>query len=167
MTSSDDQNEEKAPEPVAEPEPDGAPPEDVWSVATGQERGQPLIFRFRAEEPADCDPAAFGDGVILAWAYDGAQRNGMPPQEEHARHVEFEEALEEFDAQKLGCQLVVITGGNRKRWLYAVKDAEKWLEALKQSLRMPEAYPLQVEPGDDIWGAWRAIANQGARDSDV
>jgi Family of unknown function (DUF695) len=134
------------------------PPRDIWATATGDERGTPVIYRYRQNHTAD--PSRYPHALRIVWPYDGQVRNGMPPVEDNKLQVGFEDAIGTLGEGRAGYLMLVLTGNGRKEWLYYVEDPKRWLEELNRSLATHKPYPLQIGDWlDEGWSTWQKFAD--------
>lgn len=139
-----------------------------------QEDGVPVIYRFANELPSQSVRAAFGQLAVIAWPYDGSQRNGMPREAANARMIALEKAIEERIESKGECRHAYSrTGNGLKELVYYIADRDGFMEALNDALGDHPRYPIQITfYEDEKWADLRGIlelfrnASEGGRSAD-
>ena len=138
---------------------ESALPSDTWAAATGEGDGLPMVYRYRMHRPNGADKASFPHALCVLWSYDVTVRNGMPPPEDNELQISFEDAITSLDEGESGYLMLVSTGNGQKRWLYYVRDPNRWVVGLNRCLSGHARYPLQIENWwDDEWTTWQNFA---------
>ncbi|WP_311273334.1 MULTISPECIES: hypothetical protein [unclassified Rhizobium] len=91
--------------------------EDIYFTATGQEDGNALIFRSLKDVPAGVHEPDLPHRVIILWRCE-TDLNGMPDADANSAQIALEDALLPLDINEIGRQMLVVTGNNRKEWLW-------------------------------------------------
>lgn len=118
--------------------------DDIYFTATGQEDGLPLVFRSLKSVPEGINQADFPNLISIIWQYNADENNGMPNADENDAQIEFEDALQHLDLNKISRLMLVVTGNGRKEWHWYVRDAEGWMETLNQALVGQRPYPIEI-----------------------
>lgn len=121
--------------------------EDLYFTATGQEDGKPLIFRSIAAVPEEVSKRALPYLITVSWRYEPTTQ-GMPSSEVNEAQIEFEDALSPLDRNKIGRQMLVVTGNGHKDWYWYVKDPDAW-KTQAEHLVERSTYPISITTTDD------------------
>ena len=110
-----------------------------------EQDGLPVLYRYIDEAPSDEKRAQLPWLTVIAWAYDGSSRNGMPPVDVNARMVDLEERIE-TGVEALGfCEHTVSkTGNGLKELVYYIHDRETFSERLNAALDGQPRYPIDI-----------------------
>lgn len=107
--------------------------------------GFPVLYRYIDQEPTPQKRAELPWLTVIAWAYDGSSRNGMPPEDVNARIVDLEERMEAgVEAEGLCEHAVSKTGNGLKELIYYVHDRESFSERLNAALAGQPRYPIEI-----------------------
>lgn len=134
---------------------DDAPDETLWTFATGEREGIPMLLRVVSEPPSEAAQAEMPVLVLIQWAFESD--NGRLPEEETLEQmVAFEEALiDGMDQGGWGVCVAVLTFGGSREWRCFTQDAERFQEGLNDALAGQPVHPLQFAVFDDP--AWIAL----------
>jgi hypothetical protein len=128
---------------------------DIYFTATGQEEGNALIFRSLKAVPAGVHEADLPNRLIILWRYE-TDLNGMPDADANSAQIAVEDALMPLDVNEIGRQMLVVTGNNRKEWLWYVKDFDSWIAQLNQRLTRSPAYPIDISHSHEPqWSSYK------------
>ncbi|WP_416409274.1 DUF695 domain-containing protein [Agrobacterium rosae] len=128
---------------------------DIYFTATGQEDGNALIFRSLKAVPAGVHEAYLPHRVVILWRYE-TDLNGMPDADANSAQIALEDALLPLDMNEIGRQMLVVTGNNRKEWLWYVKDFDSWLAQLNKRLTTSPAYPIDISHSyEPQWSSYK------------
>lgn len=117
--------------------------EDSYFIASGEENGNPVIFRSMTAMPAGVHEIDLPNHVVVRWRYE-THANGMPTSGSYNRQMALEDALMPLDVNEIGRQVIVITGDNRKEWHWYVKDFDRWMVELDRRLEGSSAFPIDI-----------------------
>lgn len=132
--------------------------DDTWVVASAEEDGQQVLFRFRAIVPPKVEPSEFPDLVNIYWTFDGAANAGMPESSLHDRMVELENRLDSIEGPATGFLVLSITGNNRKEWVWYVRERGVFMERVNEALSGPEPFPVEFAASSDPnWDNYRGL----------
>jgi len=123
---------------------------DIYFTATGEQHGQPLIFRALRTVPEGVSKAELPYRITISWRYEPVAR-GMPSAETNGDQIAFEDAVMALDVNSVGRQMLVVTGNGRKVWYWYVRDADAWQIQLAQKIA-GNSYPIKLERAYD--GDW-------------
>jgi hypothetical protein len=124
-------------------------PDDMWTVGTADQDGQPIIIRVRSELPDASRRSAHAQLIVVGWPYDGNE-TGLPSAADTTSMLDFESAVEGgLERTGVGLQVASITGAGHKEWRYYSADADAFVDALNASLDGHPTYPLEIEMFDD------------------
>lgn len=93
--------------------------------------------------PAGVHEADLPHRVVILWRYE-TDLNGMPDADANSAQIALEDALLPLDMNEMGRQMLVVTGNNRKEWLWYVKDFDSWIAQLNKRLTTSPAYPIDI-----------------------
>lgn len=128
---------------------------DIYFTATGQEDGNALIFRSLKAVPAGVHEADLPHRVVILWRYE-TDLNGMPDADANSAQIALEDALLPLDMNEIGRQMLVVTGNNRKEWLWYVKDFDSWIAQLNQRLTTSPVYPIDISHSyEPQWSSYK------------
>jgi hypothetical protein len=129
--------------------------DDMWTVGTADQDGQPLVIRVRSQMPDVAERQRHAQLVVVGWPYDGAD-TGLPTTGDSVAMQAFEDAVERaLERGGAGTQVASITGAGHKEWRYYAADAEAFVAALNASLEGHPTYPLEIEMFDDA--EWQGL----------
>ncbi|MBM0103739.1 DUF695 domain-containing protein [Steroidobacter sp. S1-65] len=128
--------------------------EPNWIVAEGRESGNRVIFKFLGEMPEPEARAKMGVLTVIAWKYDGAANEGLPPATDRERMNTLEDTLDLIDADILK-PAFSRTGNNLKELAYYIGDRERFLASLNRVLRGHDRYPIEISFYEDP--QWREL----------
>lgn len=117
--------------------------EDSYFIASGEENGNPVIFRSMTAMPAEVHEIELPHRVVIRWRYE-THSNGMPASGSYNGQMALEDALVPLDVNEIGRQVVVMTGDNRKEWHWYVKDFDSWMIELNRRLEGSSAFPIDI-----------------------
>ena len=123
--------------------------DNLYFTATGEEDGLPVIYRSVKEVPDGAIESDYPNLISIYWRYDGASSNGMPDAATNDQQINFEAALDHLDKTGISHLMLVVTGNNRKEWLWYVRDIEDWMSNFNQALNEESTYPIEIENNDD------------------
>jgi|SRR5712691_2134935 len=130
---------------------------DRWAIAHAEEDGVPMLFRYRNDLPVK-DTAQFPLLVSILWEYDGSGSTGMPNNEVLAQMERFEDAVDPIDDSGAAFLMVVVTGNNRREWIWYTGDTTRFASLLNRTLRGRPKFPLDLSASEDPgWLTYLAI----------
>ena len=131
--------------------------EDQWAILEAEEDGAPLLFRFRSAIPV-ADTAAFPFLISILWIYDGKQNEGMPDDGTLAMMDRVEDALDYVDASGEAFLMVVVTGNNRREWIWYTSDRQRYMALVNRAMPKQQKFPLDFATSEDPgWQTYRSI----------
>jgi hypothetical protein len=135
--------------------------EDKWGVATAQDNGKPLIYRYILSPPSGVRISDYPDMVAMTWVFDASVRNGLPEPGTNSRMVELEELLEKTLESKKNAYLTIsVTGNGRKEWQWYSRDVSETMKLINEVLSGRVAYPIEISrQSDPGWSAYFDIVN--------
>lgn len=119
--------------------------DEIWFTATGEEEGNPLVFRGRLQLPAEVVESEYPYLLSIYWPYDLDANGGMPDQETNNAQVEFEDVLTVLDSLDISFLMLVATGNGRKTWHWYVSNADTWMQDFNRLLTDCPEYPISIE----------------------
>lgn len=130
-----------------------AAPLDEWTIAESEEKGFPVLSRFRSRVPAGIGVGDYPRLVNLYWRYEPGRDQAMPGAEDYEHMLRLEDHLEKIEGPDIGYLLLSITGGCRKEWILYVKSDEAFLSAFNSQLQGEGRFPIEIEAASDPdWG---------------
>ncbi|WP_299192138.1 DUF695 domain-containing protein [uncultured Erythrobacter sp.] len=126
-------------------------PTDDWTVAQGATLDGPIFMRYRTGEPTQADRERFDKLVIVRWAYNPDEMNGLPTSETTASMGEFEDPVLDAsdDAGWWGSCVAIITHNGAREWRFYTPDVGAFQTEFSESLRGLGPYPLDLQVFDD------------------
>jgi hypothetical protein len=121
--------------------------EDIYFTATGQQDGNPLVFRSITSVPKGVNKREFPSLIVVSWRYKLTEK-GMPDAEVNEAQIELEDILTPLDANHTSRQMLVVTGNGRKVWYWYVRDVARW-KAQAECLLGQYGYPIRITDADD------------------
>lgn len=124
----------------------GAAPEaGEWMLGTGDEAGHPVVVRTRTRPPGGMSLDGYPASVEIVWRFDGGARNGMPTSELAALMDECDQLLHTLEGPANGMLGLVITGNNRREWVWYVADAEVFSTRVRALRTISgDRFPIEV-----------------------
>ena len=140
------------------------PEEPKGIIGRSQEDGKPVIWRFVNEAPSDERRERLPWLAIIAWTYDGGERNGMPLHDENQRMISLETTLREnVESPDLCTHAYSRTGNNRKELVYYISDRDEFMQSLNAALRSHPRYPIAIDFYEDPeWKDFAALRDRFA-----
>ena len=128
------------------------------------EAGMPVIWSFVSELPSQDEREGLSWLIILAWHYDGSERNGMPPEQVNQKMLALEDALEELEVPGEHVSVYRRTGNGLKEFAYYARDNEAFMQSLNSALASHERYPIEISFYEDAkWSDFsRLLADFGS-----
>jgi hypothetical protein len=131
--------------------------DDLWTVGTADQDGQPIIIRVRSQMPDAAARQGHAQLIVVGWPYDGVA-TGLPGAEDNASMQAFEDTIEAgLEQSGVGVQVASLTGAGHKEWRYYAADADAFVAALNASLVGHPTYPLEIEMFDDA--DWQGLSS--------
>lgn len=122
------------------------------------EEGKPVIWSFVNELPAPTECAALPWLVVISWAYDGSDRNGMPSEPVNRSMLDLEDALEALEVPSRHVSVYRRTGNDLKEFVYYACDTDSFMNALNTALASHPRYPIQIKfYQDQDWSDFRRL----------
>jgi len=133
---------------------------DQWTVATGEDKGKPMIIRFRSNIPPGIDIKQYSHLLAISWKYEPANEGGMPSQVDNDRMVVLEELLDSLETKRTAFLTVVVTCNGVKEWQWYSRDREETMKALNSALSGQAAFPIEIiQQEDPGWSAYFRFRN--------
>ncbi len=135
--------------------------EDRWAVATGDDNGKPVIYRYIVKPPKGIKTREYPNLIAISWSYHGSEQNGMPDPKTNERMVLLEKLLEtKLEGSRNACLTVIATGNGHKEWQWYSRNVQETLRLLNEALSGREVFPIQISDQDDQqWSAYYSIVN--------
>jgi Family of unknown function (DUF695) len=135
-----------------------------WSVATGTDKGLPMIVRFRSEVPAEINAKDYPHLVAISWKYK-AQTNGTPSREDTLRMEELEDLLDgALEAKRQAFMTAAVTCNGLREWQWYSKDSDEFTKLLNEALAGKPPFPIEISHQQDPdWSAYRTIRDGAKR----
>jgi hypothetical protein len=131
--------------------------EDQWAILEAEEDGVPLLFRFRTNIPV-ADTNAFPFLISIMWIYDGKRNEGMPDDGTLAMMDRVEDALDWVDDSGEAFLMVVVTGNNRREWIWYTSDRQRYMALVNKAMPRQPKFPLDFATSEDApWQTYRSI----------
>jgi hypothetical protein len=122
-----------------------APQAGEWTVATGDEQGQPVVVRTRSRASQGMTSDRYPVSVELIWRFDGTASRGMPTPELSALMAECEDLLATLESPEDGLLGLSITGAGRREWVWYVADAGAFSTRARRLLTTSGSkFPVEV-----------------------
>jgi hypothetical protein len=139
---------------------------DQWSLATGEDQGRPLIYRIRFQHPAFANNAAFPHLMVIFWAYESSNDQGMPIPEDVQRMSELENLLQPaLEGASEGFLSVIVIGDGVREWQWYVRDPKRTMDLVNITLGHLEPFPVRFDFEDDpkwkLYYRFRDIGGSG------
>jgi len=130
--------------------------DDIWSVATAEDDGKPLILRIRNKPPSFASKKTFPYLLAVSWQYDPTNESRMPPDEVADRMGQLEDLLEEaFDGACQAFLSVIATGNGVREWQWYARDPGDVMTMVNQTLGELEPFPVEFSfQYDPDWTAY-------------
>jgi len=130
---------------------------DQWAMLEAEEDGAPLLFRFRSSIPVR-DTNEFPFLISILWIFDGDRNGGMPDDKTLAMMDRVEDALDAVDNSGAAFLMVVVTGNNRREWIWYTNSRERYMALVNRALPRQQKFPLDFATSEDpSWGTYRSI----------
>ena len=124
--------------------------ESGWSIATGEDQGNPLIFRVRNAPPSFVVQLEFSTLLAIAWSFEPINETGMPSPDDTKRMTELEDLLETgLEGSKEAFLTVVVTGNGVREWQWYARSSDRVMELVNSTLGHLEPFPIQISFQDD------------------
>ena len=131
--------------------------QDQWAILEAEEDGVPLLFRFRTNIPV-ADTNAFPFLISIMWIYDGKRNEGMPDDGTLAMMDRVEDALDWVDDSGEAFLMVVVTGNNRREWIWYTSDRQRYMALVNKAMPRQQKFPLDFATSEDaLWQTYRSI----------
>lgn len=131
--------------------------EMLWSVATAEDDGKPLLLRVLNRPPAFAHQDQFPHLLAIAWPYEPTNDDGMPSEDVYARMNELEDLLTEtLENSQHAFLSVIVTGHGVREWQWYTRSPEQAMELINKSLGHKEPFPVEFSAQDDP--AWSGYA---------
>jgi len=136
--------------------------EEKGIIGEVQEDGSSVIFKLVDELPDESIRANYSWLTVIAWKYDGSDRNGMPPKKTNERMVALEHTIEEsLESEGLCRHAYSRTGNNLKELVYYIADRDKFMAGFNSALADHPRYPIEINfYKDPEWEDFRKIQSQ-------
>ena len=130
--------------------------ETKWGVATAQDNGKPLIYRYIASPPAGIRITDYPHLVAISWTFDGSIRNGMPEPDVNERMIQLEDLLEKaLESKKNAFMTLIVTGNGRKEWQWYSRDVSETMQLINEALKDIAPFPIEISlQSDPNWSAY-------------
>ena len=129
--------------------------DDIWTVGTADQDGQPIMVRVRGEVPDAARRHGLTQLIVVGWPYDGVE-TGLPGAADAASMQAFEDAIAVgLERTGVGVAVASLTGAGHREWRYYAADADAFVAALNAALEDHPTYPLEIEMFDDP--AWEGL----------
>jgi hypothetical protein len=133
-------------------------PGDQWAVATAEEDGNEVIYRFRSAVPAGIVIRDYPHLVNIYWQIEESHVGGVPTPDVNERMTDLEERLDTLEGPATGYMVLSITGSNRREWIWYVRDSEKYMERVNDVLGELPPFPIEFEVSDDPdWSTFQGL----------
>ncbi|WP_228160525.1 DUF695 domain-containing protein [Marinobacter bohaiensis] len=127
-----------------------ANPQDRGVIGRVMEDGRPVIYKFVEEMPSPTVRDALPWLTVIAWRYDGSERNGMPPEPVNERMIRLEDAVEaSIERDGVLRHVYSRTGNDLKELVYYIHDRDQFLAALNDALADHPRYPIEINFYED------------------
>jgi len=122
------------------------------------ENGLPVIWSFANELPSETERADLSWLILIAWQYDGGERNGMPSEQVNQDMLKLEDALEELEVPGSHVSVYRRTGNGLKEFAFYARDTERFMCSLNASLASHSRYPIEIKFYEDSeWSDFRRL----------
>ena len=118
--------------------------DNLYFTATGEEDGNPLIFRSLHSIPSGVEEADYPYLISIYWPYQ-SQGKGMPNAETNDSQILFEDSLVHLDKLGISHLMLVVTGNGRKEWHWYAADVEHWMQLFNKALTDQPVFPIDIE----------------------
>ena len=118
-------------------------------IGKTEENGMPVIWSFVNELPAREDRELLPWLIVMAWQYDGSERNGMPSEEINKKMLMLEEALEPLEQTGKHVLVYCRTGNGFKEFAYYAYNTEAFMDSLNCALASHDRYPIETRFYED------------------
>lgn len=128
-----------------------AMPEEKGIVGKYEEDGLPVIVSFVDELPATQIRNRYPWLTVVSWRYDGADRNGMPPERTNEKMLSLQWAIDESLVETDLClHAYSRTGNNLKELVYYVRDRDEFMSHFNTALAGHPRYPIEINFYEDL-----------------
>jgi Family of unknown function (DUF695) len=132
--------------------------DDTWVIASTEEEGLRVLFRYRAMVPPGIAPSDYPHLINIYWQFDGSATAGMPASNVADRMSDFENLLEPIEGPRLGFLMLAITGNSRKEWIWYARQPDAFLAAVTAALLGAGEFPIEFEAAaDQHWDNYRGL----------
>lgn len=136
-------------------------PENEWTVAQGENRGNPMFIRFNAGLQGLGAKEHYAYRVGCAVPLKAPNEHGLPAKEEFAALDAIEDALVQSFGEHTLLAVVITTSGMREFVFYTAKP--KAVETAHQELKTRFEHELQlIIQHDPAWNVYADFTPQGA-----
>ena len=122
------------------------------------ENGLPVIWSFVNELPSDTERESLSWLIVIAWLYDGSDRNGMPSEHVNQGMLKLEDALEEMEVPGKHVSVYRRTGNGLKEFAFYARSTHEFMHSLNASLASHSRYPIEIKFYEDKeWSDFRRL----------
>jgi hypothetical protein len=115
------------------------------------ENDLPVIVRFVKTLPNTAIMNRLPWLTVISWKYDGAERNGMPPEHINNKMIEFEKILDTtFSSNSICKHSYNRTGNNLKEFNYYISNRAEFMKQFNNVFLKKERYPIEIVFYKDI-----------------
>jgi len=134
------------------------PAEATGIIARKDEDGFPVIFKLVNELPDAPIREALPWLTVISWKYDGASRNGMPPNDVNQRMIILENAIDGLVAAGFMRHAYSRTGNGLKEFAYYIHDRDAFIGQFNAALAAHAPYPIAIDfYSDPEWQDFKVI----------
>lgn len=122
------------------------------------ENGQPVIWSFVNELPLETEQRSLPWLIVIAWQYDGSDRNGMPLEHINQDMLKLEDALEKMEVPGKHVSVYRRTGDGLKEFAFYARGTDEFMHSLNASLASHSRYPIEIKFYEDKeWSDFRRL----------
>jgi uncharacterized protein DUF695 len=123
---------------------------DQWSLATGEENGKILIYRIRLQAPSFASAATFPHLLVVFWAFESPNEEGLPAPEDLELMTKLENLLQmALEQARQAFLSVIVTGDGIREWQWYVCDPKSTMELVNNALGNLESFPIRIDFQED------------------
>ena len=131
---------------------------ESWVLDEGElENGLPYTLRFREDLPEEKELKRLNRLIVISWAFESADGNGMPNGEIENQMEDFENLLDEALVEKGTARLMtVFTGEGVREWQFYTDDEEFFIRKFNEAMDGKPVLPLEIEAfEDENWDGYK------------
>lgn len=120
--------------------------------------GVAVLWSFVPELPNAEEQASLPTLVVIAWAYDGSENDGMPNSDTNQQMLAFEQEIGILERPGFCVEAYRRIGNGLREFVYYVSDFNQYIHEFNQCLRNHPTYPIDIKfYNDSEWLEFRRL----------